>query len=200
MVALPLLLGLASLTGAQERAFVAAAQSLMGVRYQLGGRLKDNQGVDCQGILFFAAERMRSTRGRRCGWKSYDVMPSTAIPRGELGTTVVGPTPAHQLDWQKLRPADVVWLLAPERNPKEPAVGTLGGQQMWVWHTGLISRVDAQGAVFLNADPFSGAVMEMDLKRYMTTYGYAGVVITRMKAGPAPARCRRHRPMRPPAQ
>ncbi len=170
------------------QAFVAAAREVLGVPYDFGGRLgAPGEGLDCQGLLFYAAERVGS-----CGWRSFSVYPTRSVARGELGQRVGGLDPvasaALELSW--LDPGDVLLFVDYPRNPAEPAIGTLGGRPVWVWHTGLYS---GEGQ-FIVGDHFAGAVVETPLLPYLAAH-YAGVFVTRMSAGPRPQRCRRHAPM-----
>jgi hypothetical protein len=172
--------------------FVSAAREVLGVPYDLGGRLRDAQdGLDCQGVLFYAAERVST-----CGWKSFSVMPTQSVPAGELGTAVEGMAPiaSSELDLSKLQPGDVLLLVGFDSNPAEPSIGTLKGQPVWVWHTGLYSG----GGQWIVGDHFAGQVVEVDLKRYLAEHAdtYAGLVVTRMSDGPHPKRCRKHAPMK----
>jgi cell wall-associated NlpC family hydrolase len=179
-----------SQTFSHER-FVTAAREVLGVPYDLGGRLRDAQdGIDCQGVLFYAAERVGA-----CGWKSFSVMPTKSIPAGELGKAVEGmaPVASSELDLSKLQPGDVLLLVGFGQNPAEPAIGTLKGQPVWVWHTGLYSGAGK----WIVGDHFAGQVVEVDLKSYLAEHSdtYAGLVVTRMTDGPRPMRCRKHAPM-----
>jgi len=172
---------------------VEAARELLGQPYQFGGRLKRaGEGIDCQGLLFYAAERVG-----RCGWRSFSVMPTESIPRGELGRSVEGlsPVATADLDTARLQPGDVLWLLYAAENPAEPSIAELGEDEVWVWHTALY----AGDGRFLHADPFGGKVIEEPLVPFLEGYGYAGVWVTRMTAGPAPHRCRKHAKMPRPA-
>jgi cell wall-associated NlpC family hydrolase len=178
-------------SSSQER-FVTAAREVLGVPYDFGGRLRDAQdGIDCQGVLFYAAERVGP-----CGWKSFSVMPTQSVPSGELGVAVEGmaPVASSELDLSKLQPGDVLLLVGYGQNPAEPAIGTLKGQPVWVWHTGLYSG----GGKWIVGDHFAGKAVEVDLKQYLADHAdsYAGLVVTRMAEGPRPKRCRKHPPMR----
>ncbi|HYH99347.1 hypothetical protein [Hyalangium sp.] len=178
-------------TFTQER-FVAAAREVLGVPYDLGGRLRDPQdGIDCQGVLFYAAERVGL-----CGWKSFSVMPTKSVPAGELGTAVEGlaPVASSELELSKLQPGDVLLLVGFDQNPAEPSIGTLKGQPVWVWHTGLYSG----SGQWIVGDHFAGQAVEVDLKTYLAEHAdtYAGLVVTRMTDGPHPKRCRKHPPMK----
>jgi len=175
----------------QER-FVSAAREVLGVPYDFGGRLRDAQdGIDCQGVLFYAAERISP-----CGWKSFSVMPTQSVPAGELGVAVEGlaPVASSELDVSKLQPGDVLLLVGYGQNPAEPSIGMLKGQPVWVWHTGLYS---GQGK-WIVGDHFAGKAVEVDLKQYLADHAesYAGLVVTRMTDGPRPKRCRKHAPMK----
>ncbi len=181
--------------GVQE-ALIAAAREVLGVPYRLGGRLGappvDREGIDCQGVLFYAAERV----GRRCSWRSYSVFPTRSVERGELGRRVAGldPVSTEELDPSLLEPGDVLWLVGFARNPAEHAIGELCDRDVWVWHTGLYS---GEGR-WIVGDHFAGRVIETDLAAYLEKHcsTYAGVFVTRMGTeGPNPARCRRHPPL-----
>lgn len=172
--------------------FVTAARELLGVPYDFGGRLRDAEdGIDCQGVLFYAAERVGA-----CGWKSFSVFPTKSIPYGELGAPVEGmaPVASADLDVSKLQPGDVLQLVGSAENPAEPAIGTLKGRPVWVWHTGLYSG----GGRWIVGDHFAGQVVEVDLTRYLADHAdtYSGLMVTRMAGGPRPKRCRQHPPMK----
>src|SRR5262245_34992754 len=95
--------------------FVAAAREVLGVPYDLGGRLRDPEdGIDCQGVLFYAAERVGT-----CGWKSFSVMPTKSVPTGELGSALqdMAPVASSELDVSKLQPGDVLLLVGFSENP-----------------------------------------------------------------------------------
>lgn len=172
----------AALPPAQEQALVAAARAQIGTQYVLGAR---RDGVDCQGLVFLALQRVFG-----CGWRSYDVMPTTSVARGELGDVVVTATSAD-VDVRALQPGDVLHFLGPARNPAEPAIATLGGSPRWVWHMGLY----AGDGRFVVGDHYAGAVVEEDLAAYLRAHAdaYDGLLVTRMKDGPKPARCRSRR-------
>ena len=176
--------------------FVAAARELLGVPYQFGGRLRQpGEGIDCQGVLFYAAERTG-----RCGWKSFSVLPTRSVPDGELGLPVEGMAPiaSSELDVSRLRVGDMLFLVGFDENPAEPNIATLKGRAVWVWHTGVYS---GEGR-WIVGDHFAGKVVEVDLKRYLAEHAdtYAGVVVLRMAQGPKPLRCRKHAPMPAPKQ
>jgi cell wall-associated NlpC family hydrolase len=175
----------------QER-FVKAAREVLGVPYDLGGRLREAEdGIDCQGVLFYAAERVGT-----CGWKSFSVMPTQSVPAGELGAPVEGmaPVASSELDISKLQQGDVLLLVGYDPNPAEPSIGKLKDRPVWVWHTGLYSG----GGQWIVGDHFAGQVVEVDLKAYLAEHAdtYAGLVVTRMTNGPHLKRCRKHPPMK----
>jgi cell wall-associated NlpC family hydrolase len=173
--------------------FIAATRELLGVAYQLGGRLRaPGDGIDCQGLIFYAAERIG-----RCGWRSFSVMPTETSAWRELGAPVPGlaPISTQALEMDRLKPGDVLWLLFAMVNPAEPPIASLAERSVWVWH----SAVYTGAGRFIHADPFAGAVVEQDLKAFLLEYGYDGLWVTRMARGPRPRRCRIHPPMpRPP--
>src|SRR5512132_2811633 len=120
-----------ALPPAKAELAVSSARELIGVTYQLGGRLRRRGGIDCQGIVFSAPERIS-----HCGWRSYSVIPTTSVRDRELGAPVDGlfPVATEALDPALLLPGDVVMLLAPIPNPVEEALTTLDGVPVWVWH------------------------------------------------------------------
>jgi hypothetical protein len=130
-----------------------------------------------------------------CGWRSYSVFPTASVRDRELGEPVEGlfPVATTALDAALLQPGDVVMLLAEVANPAEPALAELSGAPVWVWHVGMAIG----GGRWINADPFSGEVQEGELAAYLKDHPeYAGIAVTRMSGGPAPAVCRHHRSMR----
>jgi hypothetical protein len=171
---------------------VEAARELLGVKYRLGGRLRTKaEGIDCQGLIFYALRGLT-----RCGYRSYSLNPTENVAWRELGAPVPGLAPASALSFDPglLRPGDVVFLLAPSRNPREPSLASLDGAPQWVWHTGLAT----EGGAWIHADYTTGKVREEDLRGFLTKNGYAGVFVLRMDKRPAPRTCRLHAPMTPP--
>jgi hypothetical protein len=171
---------------------VAAARELVGVKYQLGGRLRrSGEGIDCQGLIFYGLQRIDC-----CGYLSYSLNPTENVAWRELGSPVPGlaPAGARSFDESLLRPGDVVFLLAPTRNPREPPLTTLENTPLWVWHTGLATR----GGAWIHADYTTGRVREEGLRGFLVKNGYAGVFVLRMDKGPAPRQCKHHAPMKPP--
>jgi hypothetical protein len=174
----------------RQQKIVQAARELLGTNYDFGGRLRDkNDGIDCQGLVFYAAERIGS-----CNWKSFSTMPTKTVKNQELGTPVDGLSPVafKDLDLDKLQTGDVINMVAPIKNNAEPAIGKLEDQDVWVWHVGMYT----QDGHWIHADPFSGKVVEENLKNYLGQYSYQGIYVTRMQNGPSPKYCRKHRPMR----
>jgi hypothetical protein len=167
---------------------VAAAKSLVGTTYQLGGRLRGTEGIDCQGVVFYALERIAG-----CGWKSFSVNPTESVRFKELGDGVPGlfPVATDELDASLLEPGDVIMLLAPVENPAEPSMVTVSGERLWVWHVGLAIG----NGRWINADPFTAQVTEGDLLEYLREHEYPAIAVTRMQRGPRPQHCRLHAPM-----
>ncbi len=183
-----------ALPPAKQQTFLSHARELLGVRYEFGGRLKTLLGgIDCQGLLFYAAERIG-----RCGWKSYSVYPTKTVADGELGRPVTGAAPVATaaLDLKRLEPGDILNFVGFAENPAEPKLTQLDGRDVWVWHTAIYS---GEGR-FIVADHFAGKVVELELLPYLREHAndYAGIFATRMADGPKPARCRRHAPMKRP--
>jgi cell wall-associated NlpC family hydrolase len=179
-----------ALAPGKAKKMVQAARGLLGVRYQLGGRLrKPGEGTDCQGVIFQAAAAIGP-----CGWDSFSVFPTITVKQGELGEPVFGSDPVASADLKiaELEPGDMVFLVAPTRNPAEGPIGKLGGVDVWVWHTGMYT---ADG-MWIVGDHHHGAVVEVPLQRYLDKYTeYSGALILRMKDGPKPQTCRHHPPM-----
>jgi len=169
---------------------VGAARKLVGVPYRLGGRLRTkDEGIDCQGLIFYGLQGIS-----RCGYRSYSLNPTESVAWRELGSPVPGlaPASAPAFDKSLLQPGDVIFLLAPTRNPREPALTTLEGTPQWVWHTGLAT----DGGAWIHADYTTGYVREEDLRGFLLKHGYPGVFVLRMDKEPAPRTCRHHAPMR----
>jgi hypothetical protein len=177
-----------ALPPAKAQKAVAAAKELVGKTYQMGGRLRGTEGIDCQGVVFYAVERLTS-----CGWRSFSVNPTESVRFKELGEGVPGlfPVPTEELDPSLIQPGDVIMLLAPVENPAEPSMVTLGGERLWVWHVGLAIG----DGKWINADPFTAQVQEGDLLEYLREHEYPSIAVTRMERGPRPHRCRQHPPM-----
>lgn len=172
---------------------VEAARTLLGAPYRLGGRLKaSDDGIDCQGLVFFAFQTISS-----CGWRSYSVFPTVSLPTDELGRRVAGPIATRDVATLRLEPGDVLWLVGYDENPAEKSIGALDDKPVWVWHLGLAT---GEGR-FINADVFTGKVIEVGLREYLKEHAdfYAGVIVTRVIERPSPRTCRRHSPMLAPA-
>lgn len=171
-------------------AMVHHARELLGVPYVFGGRLRP-RGIDCQGVLFYAAERVSP-----CGWKSFSVYPTRSVAARELGARVRGLDPIATPDLARLRPGDIILMVGFDENPSEPAIAELDGRDVWVWHTGMYTGAGQ----WIVGDHFAGQVVEVPLLAYLEAHRdtYAGVFVTRLDRAPAPQRCRRHAPMRTP--
>ncbi|OGQ21271.1 MAG: hypothetical protein A2138_13640 [Deltaproteobacteria bacterium RBG_16_71_12] len=191
---LALALSLALLPPETADRAVAEARRALGTQYVLGGRLRDaGDGLDCQGLVFFA---LQAASG--CGWRSWSVMPTTSV-KGELGLPVAGAAPVSAARVAEVLPVlekgDILWFLDVAENPAEPSIAVLDGAPVWVWHVGLY----AGDGSFVVGDHFAGKVVEEELVAYVQEH-YAGVLVTRMRDGPHPPRCRAHAPMRLPAR
>src|SRR5688572_9729444 len=176
-----------ALPESSERRVVEEARKILGVPYELGGRMRVRgvdqvEGIDCQGLVFFALQPVA-----RCGWKSFSVMPTISIPARELGAPVEGlaPVATAKLDVTKLRPGDVIHFVGVDVNPAEASIAQLDGKPVWVWHMALASG----GGKFIVGDHFAGAVVEEDLLAYLRAHAdvYQGVLVTRMREGPKPS-------------
>ena len=192
VVTLGLGLGPAAADPEKTNPMVAAARELIGVPYHFGGRLQpEREGIDCQGVLFYAAERVSA-----CGWKSFSVFPTRSVATAELGARVPGldPIASSRVRLTDLRPGDVLLFVGPAKNPAEGPIGLLEGSSVWVWHTGLY----AGAGKFIVGDHYAGETVETPLLPYLKAHQdtYSGLFVTRMKDGPKPARCRKHRSMR----
>ena len=169
---------------------VVQARGFLGTPYSFGGR--GNGALDCMGTVFAAAERVQA-----CGWKSFSVYPSKLAVDGSLGASVPGLTPVAtaKLDVALLKPGDVLMLVADDVNPREPAIGTLDGHAVWVWHMGLY----AGDGKWIVGDHFAGKVVEVDLAAYLKEHAdtYEGLWVLR-PVTVAPAKCRTHAPMKRP--
>lgn len=171
------------------------ALTLEGVEYDLGGRLQPGRGIDCQGIVFYALERMG-----RCDWRSWSVMPTKTFARQELGPPVVPqPMLADAIVADKLREGDILYFLAPTENPREAPSFEIDvdgkATPLWVWHMGIYA---GDGHV-LHADPFrAGKVAKQPFSVVMNN-GFVALFATRIGAKTKPARCRRGKKMRAPA-
>lgn len=188
MLSLSLTLLLTQADGGMAEA-LGAGRALLGVRYQLGGRMKDGAGVDCEGVVFAVAERLTG-----CGWRSFPVDPTRIVATRALGDRVKGldPIASADLDLTLLEPGDVVMLVGAAKNPKEGPIGKLSGHDVWVWHTGVFT---GEGK-WLVGDHYAGQVVEVPLDEYLEAHAdaYEGVFIVR-PTGKRPGRCRRHPPL-----
>jgi len=179
-------LSAAALPPAKASQMVSRARLLLDRPYELGGRLRKGEGVDCLGVVFFAAEAIG-----RCRWRSFAVDPTRLVALGQLGERVVGMDPVRSdaLVPAQLEPGDVLMLVSADENAAEPSIGALDGQAVWVWHTGVYSG----GGKWIVGDHFAGKVIEVDLAAYLKEHAdtYSGVFVTRIKRGPWCARVSR---------
>ena len=170
-----LLATLLSLPPHDEQRLVQAARRHLGVPYQLGGRLRNGEGLDCQGVVFFALQRAFG-----CKWRTYSVYPTVSVKTGELGARVAGldPIASASLPIDRLRPGDILMLVDFAENSAEPAIGSLDGRPVWVWHVGMYGGAGK----WIVGDHFAGEVVEVELARYLQEHRdtYAGVFVTRM--------------------
>jgi cell wall-associated NlpC family hydrolase len=176
-----------------QNPWVDAARQQLGTPYEFGGRKRaQGEGLDCQGLVFSAAERVTG-----CGWKSYSYNPTTLVSKKQLGAPVpaLSPVATKDLELSKLQPGDVLMLVSPAMNPKEGPIGKLDGVDVWVWHVGLY----AGNGTWIVGDHFAGKVVETELLAYLNEHAdtYSGIFVTR-PAGAKPKPCRKHAPI--PAQ
>lgn len=168
-----------------QRKVLTRARALLGTPYELGGRGRAGEGIDCQGVVFRALEAAMT-----CGYQSFSVLNVKNLRDGELGEPVPGlaPVAAAALDVSALQPGDVIWLVSPDENPAEGAIARLDGRAVWVWHTGLY----VGDGRWLVGDHFAGEAVETDLRVYLSAHAttYSGVFVLRMALGPKPKRCR----------
>jgi len=178
----------AALPAQSADAMIAAARRLLGTPYEFGGRMRaPDEGTDCQGVLFAAAEAVQP-----CGWRSFSTKPTRSVADGELGAAVPGLSPVRgeDLDPVRLEPGDIILFVGYDENPKEPSLANLTGRAVWVWHTGMYTG----GGRFIVGDHIAGEVVETDLGAYLRDNrdAYPGLFVTRMTDGPRPRRCREH--------
>jgi cell wall-associated NlpC family hydrolase len=178
-----LLVGLAL---AQPNPWLEGARTQLGVPYVFGGRRRDaSDGIDCLGVVLAGAERATG-----CGWKSFSWNPTELVKKRSVGAPVkdLAPVAAAQLDVGKLQPGDVLMLVSPDENVREPAIGALDGVKVWVWHVGLY----AGDGKWLVGDHYAGEAVETDLLAYLAEHAdvYTGVFVTR-PPGVKPRRCRK---------
>ena len=122
--------------------------------------------------------------------------PTELVKSKSLGDPVEGlsPVSSEGLPLEKLKAGDVVMLLSKRENPAEPALTTLDGAPMWVWHVGLASDLAGQ---WLVGDHHAGQVVETNLADYLRDHRdeYSAVFVVR-PGGQRPKTCRKHPPMR----
>ncbi|MDP2308504.1 MAG: hypothetical protein Q8P18_20965 [Pseudomonadota bacterium] len=155
---------------------VMAARQYMGRPYRFGGR---GAQLDCMGLVFLAWAD--ATGGN---WRKLSVNPTRIVARRQLGPAVesLAGVPTERIDWDLLKPGDVIFLLGPTQNPAEPAIATVDGVPEWVWHMGLYSGGAERR--FVVGDHFHGRVSELALPAYLTRYAdwYDAIFVTRPAA------------------
>jgi hypothetical protein len=156
---------------ARPPASVTAARAFLGRPYRFGGRGKT---LDCMGLVFRAV-----SDGGRGAWRDLSVMPTTLVAEAQLGPVVIPGVPIAAVDWDTLRPGDVLYLLAPTENPAEPAIATVDGRPHWVWHMGLYSGGPERR--FVVGDHYAGKVVESSLPAYLAVHAdtYDALLTTR---------------------
>lgn len=156
--------------GAQ--ALVDASRQYLGRRYHFGGRGAE---LDCMGLVFVAW----SDAGRG-PWSRLSVNPTELVSKGQLGDPVDGlsPVASDKLDPGLLVPGDVLFFLGAAENPAEPALATLDGEALWVWHMGMYSG--GPNHDFIVGDHYAGQVVEEPLPAYLARHtGYVAVYAVR---------------------
>ncbi len=166
-----------------------AARSLIGSRYDWGGRLRKTEGLDCMGVVLAAAERASG-----CGWRSFSTKPTELVADKAWGSRVAGldPVATGELKVEQLTRGDVLMLVGFAENPAEPAIAALGERPVWVWHVGLYL---GEGR-FLVGDHHANATIETPLLDYLRAHDdeYSGLFVTRGPMAP-PKVCRKHAPL-----
>lgn len=149
---------------------VAAAETFLGQPYVFGGRagrsgcrsegrrVRCQEGIDCQSLIFFAYEKVVGTH-----WTKFSVMPSQSVKNQRLGRPVPGldGVLAGKLDRTKLRTGDVLFFLLPEYNlDADPALWTHEGMPYGVWHTALVHHAQDHDVRVIHAKPGAEVVIE----------------------------------------
>ena len=159
--------------GADRASLVTAARSYLDRPYAWGGR---GAALDCLGLVFRAWQDVTGT-----SWKAISVYPTTMVRKEQVGAPVPGLDGVRtaKVPWDRLEPGDIILFLNGTENPAEPALATVDGTPMWVWHTAIFSGGPAHN--FVVADHFAGAVVETALPRYLAEEGsgYDGIFIVR---------------------
>lgn len=158
---------------ADRASLVTAARNYLDRPYSWGGR---GASLDCLGLIFKAWQDVTGT-----SWKRISVYPTTMVEKQQLGA----PVPAldgvltADIPWDRLEPGDFILFLGAAENHAEPALVTVKGTPLWVWHTALYSG--GPDRRFVVGDHFAGEVVETELPRYLKEEGsgYAGIFVVR---------------------
>lgn len=156
--------------GAQ--ALVDASRKYLGRQYDFGGRGAE---LDCMGLVFLSW----SDAGRG-PWRRLSVNPTELVSKGQLGNPVDGASPiaSGKLDPSQLVPGDILFFLGSPENPAEPALATLDGEPLWVWHMGMYTG--GPGQDFIVGDHYAGQVVEEPLPAYLARHtGYVALYAVR---------------------
>ncbi len=169
-----LLPGTAAAAPPPDRAsLVTAARTYLGRPFSWGGRDRE---LDCLGLIFLSWQDVTGT-----SWKRISVYPTKMVAREQLGAPVPGLDGVRSaaIPWDQLEPGDFLLFLGSAENPAEPALTTVDGTPMWVWHTGLYSGGPERR--FVVGDHFAGQVVETSLPRYLRQEGsgYEGLFVVR---------------------
>jgi len=158
---------------ADRASLVTAARTYLDRPYAWGGR---GAKLDCLGLVFRAWQDVTGT-----SWKAISVYPTKMVAKEQLGSAPDGLAGvlSSSLPYDALEPGDVLLFLDPTENPAEPALATVAGTPMWVWHTGLYAG--GPDRTFVVGDHFAGKVVETSLPRYLREEGsgYLGLYVLR---------------------
>lgn len=173
LLALAFLLFAPPTQAADRASLVTSARSYLDRPYAWGGR---GTSLDCLGLVFRAWQDVTGT-----SWKRISVYPTKMVEKQQLGAPVPGLDGVLTADipWPSLEPGDVILFLGAAENPAEPALATVSGTPLWVWHTAIYSGGPQRR--FVVADHFAGEVVETELPRYLAEEGsgYAGIFVVR---------------------
>ncbi len=154
-------------------ALVTAARKYLGRPFRWGGR---SSKLDCLGLCFLSWQDVTGT-----SWRKISVYPTKMVAKNQLGVPVPGldGVRSSKIPWEQLQPGDFLLFLGAAENPAEPALTTVDGTPMWVWHTGLYSG--GEDHRFIVGDHFAGKVVETSLSRYLREEGagYDGLFVVR---------------------
>ena len=158
---------------ADRASLVTAARRYLGRPFRWGGRGSE---LDCLGLIFRTWQDVTGT-----SWKRVSVYPTEMVEKEHLGAPVSGldGVLSTAIHWETLETGDFVLFLGASENPAEPALTTVDGTPMWVWHTGLYTG--GPDRRFIVGDHFAGEVVETSLLRYLREEGagYDGIFVVR---------------------